>query len=79
MNAEYSSLGVLPGTSTQSTRVVICNTPFSAIASSFGVKSTAVDSVATWVLRLSRDGHIGSVRATGFVRHAAVENIHVLL
>ncbi len=31
----------------------------SAIASSFGVKSTAVDSVATWVLRLSRDGHIG--------------------
>ena len=23
-------------------------------------KSTAVDSVTTWVLRLSRDGHIGS-------------------
>ena len=28
-------------------------------------KSTAVDSVATWVLRLSRDGHIGFLPDTG--------------
>ena len=36
-------------------------------------KSTAVDSVTTWVLRLSRDGHIGSL-LTGSVRPTPAES-----
>ena len=31
-------------------------------------KSTAVGSVTTWVLRLRRDGHIGSLPRAGSVR-----------